>query len=217
MPFLLPHLRCIKKVHPDAKNIVYYSGITPIIMPNTEYRELQTKTLDKHALLNDRMLAWEMGCKDVNGPVVPIDVDIMLLKPIGNFIAPDITYTYRENHRFPINLGILLLYRGTECYQFMKQLKELTFRIYHSKHRQKARQNFGSCDQRAMVSMINQNRLLRINGIPCRVLNEVDSNLTEDTHAVHYKTSWHPILLDNQPQTDPKKQKLYDLWLSLQE
>lgn len=221
MPFLLPHIYAIKEVYPDAKNLVYHSRINKRLLTflqkfnNVELIEMETKDSSKHDSLNDRMVAWEMGAKRTEGRAVPIDVDIILIKPIDHFFKEDIVYTYRENHQFPLNLGILLLNNGSTAYEFMKELRISTYNTFHSPNMQAARDIYGSCDQKAMFDLHGAKKY-KTNGVSCKLLNEVDCNLNDNTHALHYKTSWHSMILDGQPwNKNPVCQKAYDYWRQL--
>lgn len=219
--FLLPNIYTIKKHHKNSSIKIYHSGVPKNILKQCEkvsdliHVDVDSSD-DKHNLINSRMKYWHEGSNE-NKKVVLIDVDMLFLKNIESFFKNNsIIYTTRSNHVFPINLGILLLDNGKDFQIFTNHLAEETLRIYSDiKQRLYAKQFFGSCDQQAFLNIKKDYKTIEV---PCRLLNEVDCNFDNLTHIVHYKTGWHPILLDGMNFSDSSRKnciKAYRYWLEI--
>jgi hypothetical protein len=163
--------------------------------PHVEFiHDDKFSSTEKHDILNDKIRLWAEGAKLVESSAVLVDVDILFVKSINHFFKPDIVFTYRKNHKFPINLGIILITNAKEQINFLCELKEKTQKLYLYREKE-SREKFGACDQRAFIELSNE----KCHGVNCRDLNEVECNFDERTHAFHYKTGWHPILMDGKP------------------
>lgn len=222
-PFLLPHVYTVRKQHPGSRHVLYWNGVSSDLIDQAsamgvEAIQKETHGDSKHGLLNDRMRLWEEGVAGSDSDTVVVDVDILFVKPIYHFFKNEITYTFRENHQYPLNFGILLLRDGSKHADFMHKLTKRTQYLFDN-HYERARQKYGSCDQQALVEMLDSD--FDIGGVSCLDLNEVSCNFTERTHAFHYKTGWHPVLLDGEsfPSEGPRAvcRKAYDFWLSVNE
>jgi hypothetical protein len=222
-PFLLPHLHTVKKQHPGRRHVLYWNDISRNLIDQAsamgvETVHTETRGKDKHDLLNDRVRLWEEGVAGSNTDTVVVDVDIIFVKPIYHFFRHEITYTFREKHEYPVNLGILLLRDGAKHVEFMSKLTKRTQYLFDTQYEQ-SKQEYGSCDQQALVELIDGDP--NVGGVSCLDLNEVDCHFTERTHAFHYKTGWHPFLLDGEPfpSKGPRSRcrKAYNFWLSVNE
>jgi len=213
----------VKKQHPCRRHIIYCNGVDQQLINQAAALGVETISApahgkSKHDLLNDRMRLWETGVVASNTDTVLVDVDILFVKPIYHFFRNEITYTFRENHKYPVNFGILLLRGGSRHTAFMHKLTQRTQYLFDTQY-EKSKQEYGSCDQQALIELVTNNP--NAGGVSCLDLNEVDCNFTERTHAFHYKTGWHPILLDGEPfpETGPRAAclKAYNFWLSVNE
>jgi len=221
--FLLPHVYTVKKQHPNRRHVLYWDGVSKDLIDQASAMGVETAHREthgdsKHGLLNDKVRLWEEGVAGSNSDTVVVDVDILFVKPIYHFFKNEITYTFREKHQYPLNSGILLLRDGSKHASFMRLWADRTQYLFDTQY-EKAKKKYGACDQQALVELLDGD--FDIGGVSCLDLNEVDCNFTERTHAFHYKTGWHSVLLDGEtfPLEGPRSacRKAYAFWLSVNE
>lgn len=242
IPYLKVLIESINQNTKDSVIYVGYDGLSSIpIVPydNVIFKnyKFDFKLNDSYCITPGRKLSFlhEFVKEFDYSRFVFIDCDMLVLKSLDtifNCCDFNIGYTYKteedEGLQYLINTGITL-YNNCPI-EFFSDWKTLTDSIQSNDASNKAaRLEWGAADQAAFASMMGYNRKdissgnvinknnIKFIGFPCKVLNETRcTNITVDTHVIHYKSGWRPILKDgnftnNRPKI--KCQKMYDLWI----
>jgi hypothetical protein len=218
--FLGPHLRSILQTHPDADGLVLWQDLPPceidlmrIAFPSFRF-EQATTAMDGslHQRIPRKLHAWRDACIAYpDRPICLLDCDTLVVKPLDRFFEPgwDVTFTHK-NEQFPLNTGVMLVRTGAIGETVMDELLRRVESIVQSPTElDKAVNTSGAADQHALRQVIGWDDYDRditteidgapvvFRGQPCSVLNETNcAPITDDLHIIHYKTGWHPILID---------------------
>lgn len=145
-----------------------------------------------------------------------VDCDMALSSAISEYVNTehDIIYTWKDAD-YPLNTGVILCESNEKNLKFMDLWNEKTEAIVEDHALlDKAVATYGAADQYALAEILNKkiyndvieveldNFLLKFKGVECKYLNETRCvPITEETHIIHFKAGWHPILLLNEPFT----------------
>ncbi len=239
--FLAPHLSSIRECHPQAKKVILWQDLPrhEIEMISRAFppcQPLETKVPimgQTHQRTMKKLRAWRAVCGLFpDRPLCFLDCDTLLLKPIDGFLAPDfdVIFTWKDEE-FPINSGVVIVRNGKTGAVLLDEWINRTEEIAaNPESLSRAVALSGAVDQHAFRELIDfakydrgfsrivSNHQLEFRGIPCRVLNETNcTDITDETHVVHYKAGWHPILLRGEAFTDHRPERrcseMHDLWL----
>lgn len=237
--YLLTCLYSVAKSNPGADVSVMYQemdekhiGTLKMIYPHYDFIEThQVLKKDPRKRIPQKLKLWNQACQKYKGEnLVFLDVDMVAIKDLSKFFNEefDIAFTYK-NERFPLNTGLVLVKNSKKAQDFLvywteeinKMLKD--FRLIRL-----ADKKSGSVDQQTLRDIINSDSnfdgkiVRKINsqnivffGIPCELLNETRSKkITKNTHIIHYKGAWQPIILDNagfsRKRPREKSQEMFD-------
>jgi len=189
-----------------------------------------------HAWLRGAELAIE---HHPSRPVVFIDCDAMLIRPIDDLLAGDwdVMFTWKDE-LYPINTGVMAARDASAAaHVFRTMLPRIERMVAHKDELATAVGSSGAADQHALREIIGFcnydgtfsrsvavgpiQREIVFRGAPCRVLNETRCVPIGDfLRIVHYKTGWHPILLDGKPFTANRSKEacgeMFALWNDLE-
>lgn len=243
--FLYTLLYSIQKHYPHAKAEIHWNEISSRnifflekLYPRfqfVEYRQSIRGTIEEKIPLKLRM--WDAAFqKKKQGLYCFLDCDMLIVKPFYALLPKkvDVIYTWKEG-MFQLNTGVMIIECRERTKKFMSFWREKTEQIVSNKKLlAEACQQNGAADQHALWGIIGENNFheqkkrsingneILFQGIPCEYLNETRSvPLTEKTHIIHYKSGWHPILLEsakytkNRPEKESKE--MYDFWLKNKE
>jgi hypothetical protein len=227
-PFLLPHLHSISTLYPESHGVVLWQDLPPREIellsagfPRFRFiRTEQSMSGDLHQRIPRKLHAWKEACALLAGhqpsALCFLDCDTLLVSTIDQFLQPgwDVTFTWKDE-LFPINTGVLLARNAEIAGILLSDLAQRVEYIVRDPGRlQTALGSSGAADQHALREIIGfcnydreivrtlAGRELVFRGVPCRQLNETNCRpMTPDLAIVHYKTGWHPILLDGAPFT----------------
>ncbi len=159
---------------------------------------------------------WRTGAARCTGTRVAfMDADMMLVKPIDQYFGhSEITYTYKtyeaENLKWMINAGIVLTsFSDLDNFRhrtFMAEwLRRVEAIIPNRGQVDLACKEWGSVDQAVLGRWLDTEDYSDIvsrggytmRGVPCSELNEATCvPVVGPACVIHYKGSWHPVLLD---------------------
>lgn len=184
--------------------------------------------------------AWIEGARRLaDRPVVFVDCDTVLLRPLHDLIdgSADILFTWKDEV-FPINTGVMAARRGDiAAHLFAAMLPRIEGMIQSKSDFAQAVGASGALDQHALRELIGfcnydgtftrpitaagQTREITFRGVPCRVLNETNCRPVDaDLRIIHYKTGWHPILLEGAAFTKNRPESacahMFGLWHDLE-
>jgi len=167
-----------------------------------------------------KLRSWRQACSylDDEPATVFLDCDMVLVTPIPSCTfwghRWDIGYTYKthecEGLKWPINTGTILSQLPPALTnRFLVAWLMRTHRhLISDETLRKAIEGWGAADQAALGDMLGtRNRAayagiidrqgVRFKGFPCYKLNQTACEpITEENQIIHYKGSWHKILLD---------------------
>lgn len=172
-----------------------------------------------------KMHAWLEGARAFPDRAVAfLDCDTLLMRSIDDVASIDVSsswdilFTWKDE-LFPINTGVMLARDGAvAAHVFGAMLTRIERLIADKGAFATAVGSSGAADQHALREIIgfcNYDRTITrpvthagvtrevaFRGEPCRVWNETNCRGLDDAlRIVHYKTGWHPILLENAPFT----------------
>jgi len=185
-------------------------------LPYVEWMRSEFKDLPETGQYSNLMDYWnEFIEKSNDQQIVFLDADMAIMKEISPFFKEiyDVGYTYYDkqhgsaattnsgNHT-RINSGTILA-NGTENAKiFFEKWRNVTNSII-SGRKNKLVSEWGSADQAALALLLDTDDhsqpIVRdgvtLKGFPCHYLNETECRpITNDTHIIHYKAGWRPIL-----------------------
>ncbi len=241
-PFLAPHLHSIGACHPGSRGVVLWQDIPAreietlrAAFPAWTFTETDRPIHGElHQRIPRKLHAWLAACDGVgdDAPICFVDCDTLLVRPLTPVLeAPgwDVIYTWKDE-AFPINTGVIAARGGTAARTLLTELAARVERIVSNPEALSAALgSSGAADQHALrelVGWVNYDRdtertvggaRLRFRGVPCRVLNETNCRpIGEDLRLIHYKTGWHPILLQGAPFTRNRPQdrcrEMHEFW-----
>lgn len=163
---------------------------------------------------------FELQTTPNNQIICLCDCDTLILKPIENTLQDknfDLIFTWKE-HKFPINTGVIIVKNSTKIFEFFKLwLNNIEKIIPNKKEVLRTASKFGAIDQFVLLDLMEpstfESKFIRPYSFgdltffpqPCSIYNEVFAidPLNCKTVIVHYKTSWHPLLLQQNPKLVP--------------
>lgn len=224
-PLLLPHLYSVQQRHPQAPGLLIWAEMPPHLMrmlatalPAWRLEQLPGKVEGGlHQRIARKLHLWRRACGAFpDQPICFIDCDTVVVRRLEHFLdcGADIVFTWKDAP-FPLNTGVILARSGRAAEGFFSAWCAETEAVLRDEQALAlALGCSGAADQHALRRMIGfvhydgqfereiGGARLRFRGVPCRELNETNSvPLTSETHVVHYKTAWHPILLEGGPYT----------------
>jgi hypothetical protein len=225
IPFLLPHLASIQEHHPASRGAVLWQDVPRREMmllakafPEWRFIEMDHAPAgDLHQRIPRKLHAWRDACAlFADAPICFLDCDTLLVSPLDEYLGPgwDITFTWKDE-LFPINTGVMLARSGDVAAVLLAELAQrVEFIVRDAGRLEVALGSSGAADQHALREIIGfcnydrtiprtiAGRELIFRGVPCRQLNETNCRpITPDLAVIHYKTGWHPILLEGAPFT----------------
>ncbi len=229
-PFLAAHLHAIGEAYPDATVLVLWRDLPPrevealrIGFPRARFEPIEDPIEGGlHQRIARKLHAWVAACAHFpDGPIAMLDCDALPFRPLGPVMEGewDVVFTWKDEP-FPINTGVMLFRSGRIARVVLGEMASRVERII-------ARQDLlntalgssGAADQHALREMIGwvhydrdivrtiDGHEIVFRGVPCRELNETNCRpITDDLRIIHYKTGWHPILLEGKPWTANRPQ-----------
>jgi hypothetical protein len=234
-PFLLPHLHSIRGLYPRARGIVMWRdlprrevGLLERGFPSWRFVEAAGgMDGDLHQRIPRKLHAWRAAAEmEPARPMAFLDCDTLVVRRLDEFFAGswDIVYTWKDE-LFPVNTGVMLASTGAAAATLFGAMAQRVERIVRDPGlMETALGSSGAADQHALreiVGFCNYDRFtvktvagagggreLVFRGVPCRWLNETNCRpIGEDVCIVHYKTGWHPILLEGRAWTANRPQE----------
>jgi hypothetical protein len=222
LPFLSSHLFTGERFHPESTELVLWQdlpaheiAVLSTVFPHSRFMKIESPLKgDRFEKVSRKLYAWKAACSLYpTEPICFIDVDALLVKPIDQFlpIDADLIFTWKDE-ALPINVGIILIRSGQTGISFLDAwIARMEKILSDPLARKKATVQSGAADQHAfreLIGFVNYDRVfqrlvngsdMRFKGIECRWLNDSKcSEITKDTHVLHYKGVWHPALLSGQ-------------------
>lgn len=192
---------------------------------------------DLHQRIPRKMHAWLQAAQMYpDRKIAFLDCDAVVVGDVLEYFADatgaerggwDITFTWKDEV-FPINTGVMLARSGeVAAVVFRAMIQRIEQVVKDKSQLGMALGSSGAADQfvlREMVGFCNYDRTaikevvdsegtggvrrVAFRGVPCRQLNEINCGaITPEVRVIHYKTGWHPILLEgkdftaNRPKT----------------
>jgi hypothetical protein len=210
--------------------------------PNFEFVESSFPSGDDimHAIPR-KMYAWLQGAQRFpDEPVCFVDCDTVLHRPVEELFDGtwDILFTWKDE-LYPINTGVMMARKGEiAAHLFAAMLTRIERKLSSKYEMQVAVGSSGAADQHALreiigfcnydrtfsrnVSHEGVDREIRLRGVPCEQFNQTNCRpLTPDLRIIHYKTGWHPILLENAAFTANRPEaacaQMFQYWHELEE
>jgi SAM-dependent methyltransferase len=223
--FLAPLLHSIRAAYPDAGVRVLHAdapareiNLLAAVDDRTVFEPVQQPaavTGGLHERIARKLHVWIEACTgldDDHGPLCFIDADTLVLSRFDDELAGDwdVIYTWKDAV-FPVNTGVMLFRTAGIARAVLTELARRVERTVGDKDAlAKALGASGAADQHALRELIGfvnysvqavtveiAGRPVRFRGVRCDRLNQTEcAPITASTHVVHYKTGWHPILLD---------------------
>jgi len=144
-------------------------------------------------------------------------------------------FTHKPDEQFPINTGVILCRNTEHTISFFDLWRDETIKIINTPElfsiANSINHHYGGADQMSICSIFEyekqkkrydiriNNDMLTIKPIHCKVLNETNSTqITEQTHIIHYKGGWQPVLLEGmnftKDRTRDNSKDMYLLYLN---
>jgi len=220
--FLAPLLHSIRRAYPDAPVRVLHAdaprreiNVLAATDPLNTFERIESPiTGGLHERIARKLHVWIAACArlaDDHGPLCFIDADALVVSRFDDELAGewDVIYTWK-NELFPINTGVMLFRTAATARLVLKDMAARVERIVADKDSlARALGASGAADQQALreiIGFVNYNETIvreiagtriAFRGVPCARLNQTScAAIAPTTHVVHYKTGWHPILLE---------------------
>ena len=241
MPYLGALIESIVEVYFDnVRIIVSYADMTQSVIESAKQKApLVTFYPSKHDFsgegdiikkVSSKSKMWEelMGLS-TSGHNTLLDSDMIVLKKIDRFFDEDfdVAYTYKtdedENLSWPLNTGAMLAKRSPAALGFFKEWDRMNCDILGDDIRSgRACSKWGGVDQATLGEMLKMKQGgVKFHGFPCKYLNETRCiPVTADTHIIHYKMRWRPVLPEgNFTKYRPKEKclKMFRIWRNFYE
>lgn len=240
-PFLAPHLHSIAAASPGTRGVVLWQdlpgrevALLEAAFPRWEFTRTDADLSGAlHQRIPRKLHAWRAACnRFADHSVCFVDCDTLLVRDLDPFLSADgwdVIFTWKDEP-FPINTGVILSRDGRTAAALLDEWALRVERIIRDPDTlASAVAASGAADQHALreiVGWVNYDRdvprrvggrELVFRGVPCRRLNETNCRpITDDLHLIHYKTGWHPILLEgaaftrNRP--EDRCREMFALW-----
>jgi len=221
--FLLANIYSITKSNPGVKITVIWKDICRdrIILLKKAFPSINFVKSDIDIQgdiikrISSKTKLWEMAVEKYSGDnLCLLDSDTLVLKDIAKFFEKDFDVLFTEKHKeiIPLNTGVMLIKNSEKVLLFFRFWRQKTSDILEDKdEREKANNTkdypYGGADQMSLYQILEykrninryiksiQNEKLTFQAMPCYILNETRScPITKDTHIIHYKAGWRPIL-----------------------
>ena len=254
--FLAPHLTALHQTYPTLDTtpgvVVLWQDVAAreiatlaAAFPNTRFIEtaFDTGTDIMHAIPR-KMHAWLAGALEAgkfatNRPIVFIDCDAMLVRPIDDVLSGewDVLFTWKDE-LYPINTGVMAARdAGAAAHVFRAMLPRIERMVAKKDELAVAVGSSGAADQHALreiigfcnydgtftrkVTAAGEDREIVFRGEPCRVLNETQCRpIGPSLRVIHFKTGWHPILLEGKAFTANRSREacgeMFAFWNNLE-
>ncbi len=223
--FLGPWLESLARCYPDGRRALVIHDDVPAVELTAlaaaypwcrfEARAMPRGRDIRHAIPR-KIHAWLEAARLVgDAPIVLLDCDALVRRPLDHLFDGtwDVLYTWKDE-LFPINTGVMAGRTGAALARVLEtMLPRIESIIACPEEFARAVGSSGAVDQHALREIIgwcNYDGLseravrasdgaltLRFRGAPCRLYNETNCRPIDGSLAViHYKTGWHPILLE---------------------
>ncbi|MGV3531967.1 MAG: hypothetical protein ACO1QR_06320 [Chthoniobacteraceae bacterium] len=236
---LLAHLESLYQSHPGVLVEVYHQDLPAHLSdaiaktyPNVSWVETAFDfTRDRIQRISSKTLAWEQALRrqPTNEKLILLDVDTLVIRDLSQVVAGedwDVLFTWKDE-QFVLNTGVLVCRVNAAARAFFTAWKERTLAILSDPERYRvandSRNPFGASDQMALHELLGyrlgrtnyevpvEGGAARLRGVPCAILNETNScPVSEQTHVIHYKGGWQPILLDGRRFTKHRRREACD-------
>lgn len=242
LPLLAPHLYSVRQHHPDTKELVLWQDLPSheidllsCAFPNCRFIEVEEPIEgNEPQKISRKTRCWRDASQLYPEDMLFfIDCDTLVVRSIGKFLTHDfdILLTWKDEP-FPLNTGVLIVKNGRIGEGFFEEWAARTERIVADPKALSFACNVsGAADQHSLREIIGfanyDGRFIRefagrdfvFKGVPCQFLNETNSvPITEDTHIIHYKSGWHPIILRGEDFTESRPEhqsrEMYDFWMN---
>jgi 2-polyprenyl-3-methyl-5-hydroxy-6-metoxy-1,4-benzoquinol methylase len=224
-PFVAPHLHAIRQRYPRAEGVVVWQSVPRaeidlLTRAYPSWRFIESADAlsgDLHQRIPRKLHAWKRAAElHPDRPLAFLDCDTLLVRRLDEFFTGgwDIIYTWKDE-LFPINTGVILASSGRAAAALFQTMVDRVERIVREPRLlETALGSSGAADQHALREIVGfcsydrytvktlHGRELVFRGVPCRYLNETNCRpISDDLCLIHYKTGWHPILLEGKDWT----------------
>lgn len=235
---LAPLLYSIKETNPQASASIFWEEIdiekiSLIKKAFSEFEFIETDfkfSKDIIKRISSKTLAWEYASRiKPDETLIFVDADTLIIKNLSPIIEKcvfDIIFT-KKNELYPINTGVMICKNDKKTRIFFELWRNKTMSILNDKtlFAQSGSRDFpyGGADQMALYKILDFDikkenysvkigtEIINAKSMPCFVLNETNSTkIAGDTHIIHYKGGWQPILIDGFCFTENRTKK--DSW-----
>lgn len=246
LTFLEPFLHSVLQVASGAQLHVYYDQISDsslavfrFLFPEVIFRSSQQclyNDLDQKIPFKIVVLADAMSTLPEDSPVAFIDCDTIVVQDFSRYFDEDfdLAFTWKSPPN-PINTGVMLFRNRPRVRSFLEEYaRRIVVTLGDVQAIERAKQRAGAVDQAVIMDFIGEppyagardvrlpsGERLRVLGYPCAELNQTECGpVTEKTHIIHYKSGWHPILLENAPfsayRPASKCAEMHEVWQNVQ-
>jgi len=162
--------------------------------------------------------------------LVLLDADTLVIRDFRNFFSKDfdVGYTYKteesENLNWILNTGVVLLKRNERSLAFFEKWTEYNNAVISDGRKIGLMERMaGAVDQGTLLTMLesrNFNQIIKVGdvklqGFPCKILNETRCVPLTDAYIVHYKGRWREVIPEGTFTQYRPKEKCscqYNLW-----
>lgn len=225
---LVTNLESIERNCPASTTEVYFQDLPDGFLDCVSRAYPRVRFVETHfdfsknliQRISSKTLVWDLACRQQpDGELLAfVDVDTIVLKDVSAFLADpgvDVVFTWKDEH-FQLNSGVMLARAGQGTRNFFQEWLRQTQEILRTPalYAQANSRNFpyGGGDQMALYQIVGyrpgqhvyevsvSGTSVGFRAVPCAFLNETNSApIRPDTHVIHYKGGWQPILLDGKP------------------
>ncbi len=231
LPFLAVHLRSVGQARPHASVLVQWDDLPEreiaallLAFPNVRFERVNVETDDRiHHQVTRKIVTWRLACEqNPDTPLAMLDIDTLVVRPIDSLFASadwDMAFTWKDE-AFPLNNGVMFFRSGRAGAVILREVeRRMEAILAKPDSTTHAANTSGAADQHAMREIIGWSDYARdivrtidghelvFRGVPCREFNETNCRpVADDLRIIHYKTGWHPILLEGKPWTTNRPQ-----------
>jgi hypothetical protein len=220
--FLLTNLFSIEASNPHAAITVYWQDISssltvsiqaafPRVTFITTSFSFSTDIIER---ISSKTRIWAQACAEYPEAMLCfVDSDTLVLQDVRSAFTEDADIWFTEkDERVPLNTGVLFAKTSPAVVSFFAEWKDQTLAIIKNKESfaeaNSSKLPYGGADQMSLYKMIGYERGKKVYSCEahkgqvivrahaCSMFNETRSvPISEETHIIHYKGGWHPILL----------------------
>jgi hypothetical protein len=224
LPMLWVHLQSTRLFSADIPVSIFFNDVSnhEIDLLKTSFPKVtllkSTQSIEEQDMRKKiplKLRLWSQACEKYPDNILYlIDCDTVLCSDLTGFIKEDydILYTWK-NEFFPLNTGFMIVKSNNKVREFMRLWLKMTEEtIENPVEFEEGIKINGGISQHTFAKIINtqsydgiterniNGKAIRFKGVECKYLNETNCvPITQDTHIIHYKGGWHPILLENKP------------------